>query len=65
MSQIIVLSQKDLAAMLDLNTALAGVQTALVQKSTRKAALVPMQYHAFGAAADMDIKAGHLSAGGV
>lgn len=65
MSQIVVLSQKDLAAMLDLNTALAGVQTALMHKSTRKAALVPMQYHAFDAAADMDIKAGHLSAGGV
>lgn len=65
MSEIVVLSKKDLAAMLDLNTVLAGVETALAQKSTRQAALVPMQYHAFGAAADMDIKAGHLSADGV
>ena len=65
MSEIVVLSKKDLAAMLDLNTVLTGVETALAQKSARQAALVPMQYHAFGAAADMDIKAGHLNTGGV
>lgn len=65
MSEIVVLSKQDLAAMLDLNTVIAGVETALAQKSARQAALVPMQYHAFGAAADMDIKAGHLHAAGV
>ncbi len=65
MSRIIVLSKKDLSAMLDLQTALTGAEQALVQKSARQAVLVPMQYHAFSAGADMDIKAGHLRQQGV
>lgn len=60
MSEILILSKKELAAVLDLQSAVAAVEQAFIQKSARQASLIPMLYHAFRPEADMDIKAGHM-----
>lgn len=60
MSEILILSKRELAAVLDLESAVSAVEQAFIQKSARQAALIPMLYHAFRPEADMDIKAGHM-----
>lgn len=65
MSEILVLSKNDLAQVLTLEHAIAGVEQAFHESSTLQSSQIPMLYHSFGETEDMDIKAGHMVKGGV
>ncbi len=66
MSNVLVLSQKDIEAVLTMDMALRAVEEAYRQKSAGSACLFPMVFHEFDPGkADMDIKSGHLAGSGI
>ena len=66
MSEIRILSAKDVASCLSMAEVIEAVKSTHVQKATGKAEAWPMVYHAFEpGVADMDIKSGVLGEAGV
>ena len=61
MSEVLVLSQEDIAKVLDMKLAIKAVEDVYIQKASGNAEVFPMVFHEFeSGVADMDIKSGHL-----
>lgn len=66
MSEVLILSQTQIAQVLTMSDAIAGVEEAYRQKSAGEGCLFPLVCHVFAPEkADLDIKSGHLGKSGI